>query len=96
MLDEHSVQRYVVIMSTSDQIARNLRVAAAEKDWTLTKVAEASGMSKQALSHRLRGTTSIRIEELLAWAEVLDVPLSRLLRGVGDTRDNDTTTAAAK
>ena len=65
-------------------LARNLKVAAAERDTSLTGVATAAGKDRQYLNRRLNGTTAISLEDLMNWAEILDVPLTRLLNGVSN------------
>lgn len=71
-------------MSYRKILARNLKVAAAERDTSLTAVTQATGQDKQYLNRRLNGTTTISLEDLLNWAEFLDVPLTRLLNGVSN------------
>lgn len=83
-----SYYRYVVLMrSIQEVIARNIRVAAAEKDWSLAHVAELAEMSKQALSKRLQGETAMKLDDLARLARALDIPFSRLVAGVDEASE---------
>lgn len=55
---------------------------AARLDLHLADVADAAGMSRQALNQRLRGSTELKLSELLRLAQALDIPFSRLTEGV--------------
>jgi transcriptional regulator with XRE-family HTH domain len=62
--------------------ALNVRGEMARKGFTQTRVASALGVSQASVSARLRGVTPFSIDELVTLAQVLDVPLDRLLEGV--------------
>lgn len=55
---------------------------AARLDLHLAEVADAAGMSRQALNQRLRGPTELKLSEILRLAKALEIPFSRLTEGV--------------
>lgn len=70
-------------ITPSGAAGANVRAEMARKVMTQTALARHLGFSQVALSARLRGVTPFDVNELARCAEVLGVPLDRLLDGVG-------------
>jgi transcriptional regulator with XRE-family HTH domain len=52
--------------------------------WTLVEVAERAGLSKSALSRKIRGETPFTVDEAVALAGALEVPVAELLDPASD------------
>lgn len=70
-------------MDVKERIHRNLKMACLEKDTTTAQIAAQLGKSRQAFNQRFSEKSHLRISELMEWADILDVPLAKLLNGVG-------------
>jgi len=70
----------------------NVRAEMARRGVTQSRVGAWLGMAPSAVSHRLTGRTPLDINELVKIADLLNVPLGRLLDGVGS--DNSTAVTA--
>lgn len=66
-------------MTTQKQLTLTIRSRLALRDMTQADLAEAIGMSRTALSARLRGLREFTFSELEAIASALDVSLHGLL-----------------
>lgn len=62
-------------------IRANIRAEMARRDVSQKQLAGLLGLSEAAVSHRMRGQTKISSRDLLAIADVLDVPPATLLDG---------------
>ena len=65
----------------------NVRAEMARRGVSQTALAQTVGLSQTAISKRLRGATPFDVNELIAVAAALDVPLSALLSGVVEERE---------
>lgn len=72
--------------SPSSAAAANCRAEAARRGRTLQEIAEGTGIGRVTLSRRMNGSSSFTINELVAIAAYLSVPLSTLLAGAEDAR----------
>lgn len=60
-------------------VAANVRAELARKRITQTKVAARLGVSRQNVAQRLSGRVDFRVSELVAIAELLEIPVTALL-----------------
>ena len=65
--------------SRSDQVAAEVRAETARQRLSQGKLAEKLDMSESSVSLRLSGRIEFKISELLAFAEVLGVPVTQFL-----------------
>ncbi|WP_276469495.1 helix-turn-helix domain-containing protein [Micromonospora tulbaghiae] len=65
--------------SFTHAVASSVRAEMARQRWTQQRVADAVGMSQQALSARLRGVRPFDTSELERIAGALNVPVSSFL-----------------
>lgn len=70
--------------SPTRTVAANCRAEAARRGRTAQDIADATGIHRVTLGRRLNGSASFTINELVAIAACLSVPLSTLLAGVED------------
>ena len=67
--------------ATREVVARNVRVELARSGKSAAAAARHLGISRQAMSPRMRGERAFRAEEIADLAHWLDIPASRLLAG---------------
>jgi transcriptional regulator with XRE-family HTH domain len=71
------------MIQTADQrmqlVAERVRVELARRALTGASVARALGMTQRAFSRRYRGEVAFSVPELIAVAELLDLPLEILI-----------------
>ena len=67
-----------MLKPTNDQVSANIRAEIARKSMTQTELAAGLGIHQSALSERLRGRVSWRLEELTTAAEILGVTFEQL------------------
>lgn len=70
--------------SPSSTAADNCRAEAARSGRTIQDISDGTGIGRVTLGRRLSGASSFTINELVAIAAYLGVPLSTLLAGVED------------
>lgn len=69
-------------MSYISHLRSNIVAEISRNELTQTAVAKCMKLPANALSSRLHGKIPFRLPELLVLAELLDVPLEKLLNGV--------------
>lgn len=65
--------------SISERVAESVRVEAARRSISQTKIAEALGTSQQSISRRMLGKTSFDVEEIYSLASTFGMTVSALL-----------------
>ena len=68
---------------STEAIGREIRAELARQGKTAGQLAETVGMSVSQMSRRMRGRADFTLRELLAIADILDVPLSALITRSG-------------
>lgn len=68
--------------SVSSTVAANCRAEAARHGKTALDIADGTGIHRVTLGRRLSGTVPFTVDELVAIATYLGIPLSTLLAGV--------------
>ena len=66
-------------LQISPLVAEEVRAWLGRRRITQTALARALGLSQPAVSNRLKGTTPFDVNELATTAQLLDIPLERLL-----------------
>lgn len=65
--------------SISERVAESVRVEAARRSISQTKIAEALGTSQQSVSRRMLGKTAFDVEEIYSLASAFGMTVSALL-----------------
>lgn len=68
--------------SPSETTGSNVKAEMARRSISQAQLAQALGLSQTGISARIRGVTPFDVNELIAAAAFLDVPVERLLEGV--------------
>jgi transcriptional regulator with XRE-family HTH domain len=64
--------------NATSRVAANIRAEVARQQIPQTRLAAALGLSQQAISRRLLGRTSLTVDELEAFASILNVEVAVL------------------
>lgn len=68
-------------------LTQNIAVELARRGWSRAKAAKQLGMTPNAFGPRMRGDREFRMVELVKLAGMLDIPVSRLVEGMEETKD---------
>jgi transcriptional regulator with XRE-family HTH domain len=68
------------------EVARQLKAERIRREISMTKVAEASGLSQQMISYVERGMRSPTLDTLLRIAAVLNVDLSKMIKSASESK----------
>lgn len=74
------------VLTAAEQVGRQVQVAMVEQGKTQDDVGLAVGLSHAAVSRRLHGHVSFRVDELIVVAAVLGVDPARFLRPIPQSR----------
>lgn len=58
---------------------RNIRILLAERQMTQQELADRMGVTKETIYNHMHGRRSVSLPSLMAYARVLDVPMSALV-----------------
>ena len=67
------------LIATPDQVAAALRAEMARHGTEQQQIADALGMSQQAVSRRVTGQVPMSVDDITNFATVIGCPISRLL-----------------
>lgn len=76
----------VIMTSYKDVLRSNIKAELARRDWKGQQAAQRIGLTPAMFSSRLHGRTEWRMNELVALADALAIPFSRLLSGIDDVQ----------